>query len=234
MFKGVFTSSLQDAVALNAEQYYWDSHRENVFCKKMIEWMILNRFEEGHLRYDCAYDLCNMFGYERVAWVVANTIQLSMDPMIGEGNWLWASEFLTPVEDEDPVEEYCILASGKAIGDLAWQLRTYCIDLELLDYSACVQEDAYSDYNDKLLIIAPGSLKDTYRTRKYQYFYVEHYERDQDTGKALIRGTYISNGLPYTMSDCNIMGVADEKLLPKWASEKLAEWRKVMRESNEN
>ena len=234
MFKGVFTGSLRNAIALNAEQYYWDSHKENVFCKKLIEWMILNRFEDGHLRYDCAYDLCNMFGFERVAWVVANTIQLTLDPTIGKGNQMWAFEYLIPSEDEDLTEEFCVLASGQAIGDLAWQLRTYCIEQEVLEYTACIPEDTYSDYTDKLLIIAPGSLKDMYRTEKYQYFYVENYERDPSNGMARIEGVYLVDGMTATLNDCNVLGVADEDCLPQWVYEKLDECRKVMKEPNED
>jgi hypothetical protein len=226
MFKGVFTGSLLEAKAINAEQYYWDSHQENVFCKKTIEWMIAHRFDGKQLRYDCAYDLCSLFGVERVAWVLANTILESLDERIGRGNIEWASNFLFPVGDEDPTEEYCVGAPAILVGDLAWQLRAYCLDHEILGYSECDQESAYSDYSNKLLIIAPGSLKDAYRTEKYQYFYVDHYERDSRSGEAIIQGRNLANGFNATLSDCNILGVADEKQIPGEVKKKLAKFRR--------
>ena len=51
------------------------SHQANIACKNAIETAIREQFDGMHLSEDCVKPVIQEFGYKRVQWVLANTVQ---------------------------------------------------------------------------------------------------------------------------------------------------------------
>nr|WP_300837753.1 DUF3849 domain-containing protein [uncultured Acetatifactor sp.] len=76
---------------------YLDSSRIDRECKKAIEETIQQHFDGMHLEHDIVKPLIEQFGAERLAFVLANTIQKqSWDGRFSRANKAWASEFQIP------------------------------------------------------------------------------------------------------------------------------------------
>ena len=86
---------------------YRESKRANIACKKAIENLLAERFDGLRLHGDCAKELCDEFGADRVGWVLACTVQhFSWDGRFRHQNKLWADEFLIPTDPDDRTTDY--------------------------------------------------------------------------------------------------------------------------------
>lgn len=71
----LYTDGL-DAARRSGQIALWRaSHQANIACKKAIEDSIRQGFDGVHLKEDCAKEVLEEFGFKRVNWVLANTIQ---------------------------------------------------------------------------------------------------------------------------------------------------------------
>ncbi|MEE1356883.1 MAG: DUF3849 domain-containing protein, partial [Clostridia bacterium] len=75
MPKPLYTYPKRVAREENEMDAYAESRDENIACKNGIEWMIRTNFDGMHLHGDCAKELCEKYGMDRVGWVLANTVQ---------------------------------------------------------------------------------------------------------------------------------------------------------------
>ena len=67
-----------------------ESINENIRCKKAIEDAIRQSFDGRYLKPDCAEDVIREFGFDRVEYVLANTLhQLSYDGRFSWSNKEW-------------------------------------------------------------------------------------------------------------------------------------------------
>ena len=73
---------------------YLESHKLDRECKGAIEETIRQNFDGMHLKHDIVKPLVEQYGSERMAFVLANTIQQeSWDGRFSRDNKAWASEF---------------------------------------------------------------------------------------------------------------------------------------------
>ena len=76
---------------------YRASHRANVDCKNAIEDAIADHYRDNRLDTSCVNEVINRFGMERVAFVLANTVQdKDWDGRISADNKAWAKEAPIP------------------------------------------------------------------------------------------------------------------------------------------
>ena len=72
----LYLSSISEAKRQNEVALWRASHLENIACKQAIEEAIRRGFDGMHLSHDCARGVIEDFGFKRVGWVLAATIQL--------------------------------------------------------------------------------------------------------------------------------------------------------------
>ena len=76
---------------------YRASHRANVDCKNAIEDAIADHYRDNHFDGSCVNEVIDRFGMERVAFVLANTVQdKDWDGRISPENKAWAKEAPVP------------------------------------------------------------------------------------------------------------------------------------------
>lgn len=79
---------------------YRNSHYANIDCKDAIEDAISRHYSDNRLDSSCVHEVIDRFGTERVAFVLANTVQdKDWDGRISETNKEWARKILIP---DDP------------------------------------------------------------------------------------------------------------------------------------
>ena len=73
--KSVYLWSLQEAQKLNEVDLWRESYKENCTCARAIEQCIDENYADNRLNTDAAKGIIDRFGFNRVNWVLANTIQ---------------------------------------------------------------------------------------------------------------------------------------------------------------
>lgn len=97
-------------------EQYRASNRANVACKEAIEAAIREHFDGMHLSHDAAKGVINAYGMERVAFVLANTVQLQeWDGRYSRRNKEWASTI--PNYHSDTIRRNYALTSHPAVLD---------------------------------------------------------------------------------------------------------------------
>ena len=101
----LYTDGL-DAARRSGQIALWRaSHHANIACKKAIEDSIRQGFDGVHLKEDCAKEVLEEFGFKRVNWVLANTIQeKSGDGRFRPDNRSWAQRTFIPEDMGHKVE----------------------------------------------------------------------------------------------------------------------------------
>jgi hypothetical protein len=97
----VYPYSCGEAKHLNQLALWRDSHRENILCKKAIEVAIRRDFDGMHLSASCAESVIAEYGFKRVNWVLASTVQQKeWDGRFSHENKLWAKRTYIPVDTD--------------------------------------------------------------------------------------------------------------------------------------
>lgn len=71
----LYLGSLSEARRSDEAGLWRASHQCNIACKQAIEAAIRAGFDGMHLKADCARGVIAQYGFKRVGWVLANTIQ---------------------------------------------------------------------------------------------------------------------------------------------------------------
>ena len=76
----------------------WDeSYNENCRCARAIERVIKLNYSDNHLGADSAKKVIGEYGYDRVNWVLANTVQMAgMEGRYSEDNRKWSRGYMIP------------------------------------------------------------------------------------------------------------------------------------------
>lgn len=97
-------------------EQYRASNRANVACKKAIEAAVREHFDGMYLSDDAAKDVIDAYGMERVAFILANTVQLQdWDGRYSRRNKEWASTI--PNYHSDSIRRDYALNSHPAVLD---------------------------------------------------------------------------------------------------------------------
>lgn len=97
-------------------EQYRASRKANVACKEAIEGAVREHFDGIHLSHDAAKEVIDAYGIDRVALVLANTVQLQdWDGRYSRRNKEWAATI--PSFDSDTVRRDYALSSHPAVLD---------------------------------------------------------------------------------------------------------------------
>ena len=90
----VYRESLNYAINHGEADKYHESRKLDRECKGAIEETIRQNFDGMYLKHDIVKPLVEQYGSERIAFVLANTLQQeSWDGRFSRDNKAWASEF---------------------------------------------------------------------------------------------------------------------------------------------
>lgn len=219
--KSLYIYSLSQAVRSNEKDLWRESYKENCDCARAIEKAINENYRDNVLN-DCAQPIIEQYGFNRVNWVLANTVkQNKEDGRLSEDNKKWAREFHIPIED---VNWHFSVGSHPGLTSLfinqgrnAWQA------LGLFDRTHCISgKDSEADYTNKVLILDPSVLKDKYKTPDDQLFLAKGgFGCHPNSRGRKVFGQFLKDGEETHFYREDFIGEIDEKHLPDWSKEKL-------------
>lgn len=122
----------------------------------------------------CAKEIIDRYGFDRVNFVLANTVRQSMeDGRYSEDNKKWARRF--SVMDKENTWQYCVRSHRGSSTCLFADARRLWDKLGLYDRSHCDSErSGQIDYTGRILVLNPSVLKDECKTPQDQLFYATH------------------------------------------------------------
>ncbi|MDE6902547.1 MAG: DUF3849 domain-containing protein [Lachnospiraceae bacterium] len=93
----LYQLSVTEARARDEIPLFRESHKLNIACKDAIEAAIRENFDGFHLNENCAKAVIEEYGFDRVDWVLANTVQQKdYDGRFSRDNKAWAKTFPVP------------------------------------------------------------------------------------------------------------------------------------------
>lgn len=97
VYPPLYRPDLAYAVEHGDADAYLDSRKLNLECRQAIETAISGHFDGYHLAHDAAAEVVEMYGTERVSFVLACTIQhLKTDGRFSKETKEWADSFIIP------------------------------------------------------------------------------------------------------------------------------------------
>ena len=137
--KPLYLYSREEALRHGERDQWRDSYRENCDCARAIERAIAENYRDNRLG-DCASGILDRYGFTRVNWVLANTIQQkSYDGRFSEDNKRWAKQFYIPNDD---IRWHFTVESHPGLTNLfVEQVRDAWQSLGLFDASHCLPDD---------------------------------------------------------------------------------------------
>ena len=135
-----------------------------------------------------------------------------------------AKTYIPRNAQNDNTTEFVLNSHPEIVNGLIDQYRRFYDSLNLFDKSRCVEGSRDMDYQGKVLILNPSILRDECKTPYDQLFYANVGGfgcKPDNHGKVM--GTFLSDGEKTNFHREDFLGIIDEKYLPEWAKEKLAE-----------
>lgn len=223
--KPLYMWSLDYAVQSNERDLWRESHRENCDCARAIERAIAEAHDyQNHHLNDAAAPVIEQYGFDRVNFVLANTLQeKEHDGRFSAYNKAWAEAFYLPHDKER--WQYCVDSHPVLTNAFLDQVRKAWQALGLFDASHCEPEkDGEIDYTDRVLVLKPDILKDEYKTPDYQLFLAEGgFGCTPNARGRKVFGQFLMDGEKTHYQRTDFIGVIRDEYLPEWAAEKLEE-----------
>ena len=220
----LYRYSLEEAVRWNERDLWRESHKENCSCARAIEEAIKDGYHDNRLDGDIAKAVIERFGYDRVNWVLANTVRENMqDGRISEDNKRWARTFHIP-RDENRWH-FAVSAHPGLTNLFIDQARQAWQQLGLFDSSHCESEqDGEIDYTGKVVAIRPDILKDQYKTPDDQLFLATGgFGCHPNSRGRKVYGHFLKDGEETYYQRLELIGAVKDEHLPEWARQKLSE-----------
>ena len=225
----LYPYSSEEARRRNELSLWRTSHQANIACKEAIEEAVRQHFDGSRLGNDCLTGVFQEFGYKRTAWVLANTLQqLEWDGRFSPKNKAWAEQFPIPCDKRHGLE-FVVTSHPAVLDGVVGQYRKIYQELGLFGPEQC-EPNSYSslDYEGKVLVLSPDTLKESYWTPQAQLWYAHDGFGCSPTavGRS-IRCTCLGDGEMTRWNRADFIGVLKEEFLPGWAAEKLEELRQT-------
>ncbi len=216
--KSLYLWPLAEAQKLGELDLWKESYKENCSCARDIERCIEEGFSDNHLNTDGAKAIIDKYGFNRVNWVLANTIQRKdADGRFSQENKEWAKSLYIP---KDETGWHFEVDSHPGLTDMfVSRIRQEFQSLGLFDRSHCADE---SNYEGKLLVMKPSTLKDQYKTPDFQLFFATSgFGCDPTKIGTAVYGFFLKDDEHTHFRRSDFIGVIKDECIPEWAQEKL-------------
>ncbi len=221
--KSLYPFSSSEAKQSGEWEQWVESYEENRRCARAIQKAIEGNYKDNQLG-DGSADIIKEFGFNRVNFVLANTIQCaSKDHRFSDENRAWAQDFYIP--NDSWRKDYCVESHRGLVDIFANQVRRAWDALGLFDSSCCQTESrGAADYTKKVLVLSPKVLKDQYKTPEDQLFLAETGFGCSPTALGRkVFGRFLKDGEKAQFCRNDFLGVISDEHMPKWAKERLEE-----------
>ena len=227
-FKPIYRYSFYEAMQLHEQDQWRESFAENQRCRDFIDGLVRENFDGLHLKGEIPQKTVTEFGFDRTRWVLANHIQhYDYDGRISPQNKVWASDIYIPRPEKRELRDHntSFLLNGHntLVDYLADQVQRMYAALNLYDHRHRDPNDD-GDYKNKVLILRDTELKEACRTPENQLFFAQSgFGCDPSASGRAVFGQFLIDGEKARFDRGDFVGVCDERYLPDWAQEKLAE-----------
>ncbi len=219
---GLYPYSVRDARDRDELDLWRASFKANCTCCAAIEDVIRNGFDGMHLAPDCARKVINEFGFKRVEYVLANTLQeLSDDGRFSPQNKEWGASIYIP---KDESHNYCFAVTSHptVLDGFIDEYRSEYQKLGLFEAEHCVEDAHSQDFTDKVLVMKIRSLKETYWDPKYQLWHANGgFGCYPDKLGTAVFVTCLYDGERARFSRSDFIGPIKDECLPDWAKDQL-------------
>lgn len=220
----------QDYAKKYGELEWWrESYKENCTCARAIEKAINENYKDNRLDTDSAQGIIAEYGWNRVQWVLSNTIQQHADDgRFSPKNKEWAEGFYMP--EDDNLWHYSVEAHPGLVNMFVDRVRKEWQALGLFDRTHCTDE---GDFEDKLIVLKPSSLKDQYKTPEFQLFYATSgFGCDPKKIGTQVAGHFLKDDEYAHFRRADFIGVIREDCIPEWAQEKLKQYQEPVEQTD--
>lgn len=222
--KYVYPYSVSEAKNRNELALWRESWRENIACAKDIRQSISEHYHDNCLDSECVGEMLEKYGFKRVNFVLANTIQYKdYDGRFSHDNKEWAKRFFIPDNGEHRCQFVCDAHPCLVDGFVSGVRKEYQA-LGLFGSAHCEPDDAAQNYEGRVLVLSPDTLKEDCWSQQNQLWLCTggFGSRPNARGRAVF-ATCLGDGEQTRWNRENFVGVLKDELLPDWAKEKLEE-----------
>ena len=224
----LYLGSVSEARRQNELALWRASHLENIACKQAIEEAIRRGFDGMHLSHDCARGVIEDFGFKRVGWVLAATIQLKPeDGRFSRRNKEWAAATFIPRSDRN--YEFMVESHTGVLDIFVNEFREAQDALGMFTRSHCDDMTGH-ELEGKVLVMSPFTLKESYWAPENQLWLATGgFGCAPNAAGRAVYATCLGDGEQTRWNRSDFIGILREEHLPDWARESKAELVKSRR-----
>ena len=218
----LYLGSVSEARRYGELDKWRESHRENIACKEAIEMAIRKGFDGMYLDDHCARDIIEAYGYKRVCWVLANTLQQKKeDGRFSLNNKAWAASTFIPQSDRS--FDFVVESHSAVLDGFVDQFRRAQAELRLFDRTHCDTMTG-QELKGRVLVLDPWTLKESCWTAQNQLWLATGGFgcRPAASGRAVF-AICLGDGEHTRWDRGDFTGILREEHLPGWAKERLAQ-----------
>ena len=205
--------------------------RTNCACAGAIELAIRKGFDGMHLWTDCAKSVIDQYGYKRVGFVLANTLQeQSYDGRYHENNKKWSRTIFIP-EDGGHRHTFLINSHPAVLDGFVSEYRAELAKLHLFGAEHCEPNSGEQDFTGRVLILSPDTLRESYWQPENQlWLALSGFGCQPHARGRSVLCTCLGDGETTRWNRSEFVGIIRDECIPDWAAEKLGELRRGMHE----
>ena len=137
----LYPFSRKDSQRLGEHEKWLDSYQENCACARRIELAIKDAYAANRLNEQCARKIIEIYGFDRVCWVLAHTIQHGEnDTRFSKEQHSWAKEYNIPYDDHYLQRNFTVGLHPTLVATFADMVCKVWKSLGLYDKSHCYDE----------------------------------------------------------------------------------------------
>ena len=232
-FPYLYRSSRAEARRFGETQRHEDSFRLNVECARTIEQAICRYFNESDksLKEGCAQSVLEQYGFKRVLFVLANSLQeMGCPHLISDDTRQWGKQTYVPPDGK--YNRYFVVDTAAPLLEaFIGQTQQMYQAMDLFGPEHCAGDQRELDYESKVLVLSPDALRESCWDPLYQLWLAEGGFGCSPTASGLaVYATCLGDGEKTRWDRSDFTGVLDEQYLPDWAAEKLTELRSSRQE----
>lgn len=223
-FPYLYYGSYGDAKQYGEEKKYDASFRENVVCSRAIEQAVRDCSDErGGLSEGCARQVLEQYGFKRVNFVLANSLQEMGCPyLISDETRAWGQGFYVPADGRN--RYFTVDTAAALLEAFIGQARAEYQALGLFGPEHCINDQSGLDYTGRVLVLSPDTLKEScWSTRNQLWVGEMGFGCSPTASGRAVYATCLGDGEQTRWDRADFIGVLDEQFLPEWAREKLEE-----------
>lgn len=222
MAEPLYTRSKREAAERGQLDKWERSHEANIQCAHDAGTLIASHTRDGKLEQGCAGEALKRWGFLRVQFVLANTLTAAGGLGFEPDSLRWARSVFVPHDKDNGA--FRVQADRPLLAQFVQQ--TYAEYQALGMFGAGHCEAGSLDYTGKVLILRPNVLKEEYWSAPNQLWYGESgFGCSPNARGQAVFAVCLGDGEKARWERSDFLGVMDERYLPDWAQERLAELR---------